>query len=262
LSKGLFTREPKLNRISISQINMYDRCPEQYRQRYILGRKIPPSGLMLQGSVYHQAHAENFKQKITTMKDLSTSDMADAYATFWDRGIDNNPNYSRDEIVWEEEPRKVKDEGYFLLNLYHTTISSTIIPKEVETEKTKVINRDLDAVGILDLIKVDDVIVDHKVSRRSQSQQDVDRDLQPSMYLWINDKEQFEFHRAVNKKNPEIQILKTKRSQQQRERFVEMIKNIYALIQTGIFVPRCDTFWCSKNFCGYFEICKARLNVY
>ena len=265
--RGLLDK--KLPRLSISAINMYFRCPLQYEFRYIKGIKIPPVGVMVQGRVYHQTHAGNFSQKVTSMRDLSLSDMADMYATKWENEVEKNSEYSIDEIMWEgEQPYKMKDEGFSLVKEYHLLISPEIVPLEVEQEKEMRISDELRLHGILDLIaKIDSKgissrIIDHKLSKRSENQNDVDRDLQASMYLLLNPSSSIlEFHRMVKKKRPEVQILKTSRTEEQLARFVEMAKNVQLLINTGIFYPKCDSFWCSKNYCGYWDICKEKLNI-
>jgi len=263
-------------KLSVTQINMFLRCPVQWEFRYIKHIKTPPAGVMLQGRVYHSTHAENFRQKINTGKDLSLSDMSDIYATSWNKEVVNNSEYSFSEITWDESPGKVKDGGYDLVKLYRNNMAPLIIPKEVEIRKSKKISQNLEGMGILDLVIdklntpngsvetsdiIGDLIIDHKVSGRKQTQDEAERDLQATMYLWLTDSDTFEFHRAIRKQKPEIQIVKTKRTEEQFNRMLNMIKQIHALMKLGIAFPRCDSFWCSSNFCGYYAMCKARLNV-
>lgn len=246
-------------KISATKLGMYNRCPIQYEFRYIKGIKNPPNGLMLQGQVYHKCHATNFEQKIKTLKDMDLADIADAYVTFWDSEVINNPAFSRGEIQWDEDPEKVKKMGLSLVKQYHLEVAPEIIPKEVETYKLKDIIPNLKAEAYLDLIDVNDLIIDHKVVGRKGTQADADKDLQATMYLWITDKGEFEFHKIIRKKIPEIQKIKTIRTEEQKLRFISMVKKTFELIQTGIFVPRCDGWQCSEVFCGYWNICKARL---
>ena len=249
----------KVSSLSVTQINQYLRCPVQWEFRYVKGIKIPPAGAMLQGRVYHETYAENFKQKIQTLVDLPITDLADIYANCWDKEIVQNTEFSFSEILWDEEPSKAKDEGFSLVKLYRELVAPQVIPKEVEVKINKVLASNIEMTGRLDLVDDQDIIIDHKVSKRSQSQETVDRDLQASVYLWLKDSSRFQFHRVVNKKQKEVQILGTTRTEEQLRRVVNMILKTHSLMQTGIVPPRCDSFWCSKAFCGYFETCKARI---
>ena len=266
--------QKRLTRLSATQLNMYLRCPQQWYLRYVKGIKIPPAGNMMQGRIYHLATADNFKQKIETGKDLEFDVLEDMFSEHWKKAIDDT------DVNWEgEKPATLKDEGRLLLKCYHTEVAPRVHPKSVEEQKVKnVIPGILDAVGITDVIDNNNKILDHKLSAREKSQSDADRDLQATMYLWLRPEcKTFIFHQVIKKRptknmlvrdpeSPSIlpykNLVSTKRTAQQVDRFVLMIADTYKLMQTGVFPPRCDSFWCSEKWCGYWNICKARFSTH
>ena len=61
---------PKPKYLSVSQVNMYLRCPLQYMFRYIEGLKLPPKSAMTLGKSIHFGIEGNYRQKIDSHKDL------------------------------------------------------------------------------------------------------------------------------------------------------------------------------------------------
>ena len=62
--------EKKKRPISPSQIDMFSRCGEQYRRRYIEKDRLPPGVAMIRGRGVHEGVAENMRQKRHTYCDL------------------------------------------------------------------------------------------------------------------------------------------------------------------------------------------------
>ena len=56
--------------ISVSALEMHQRCPKQYEFRYVEGMKIPPGIALIRGKAFHSGVAHNYKQKIESAKDL------------------------------------------------------------------------------------------------------------------------------------------------------------------------------------------------
>ncbi len=117
--------------LSPSQLSMFERCPEQYRHRYVLGEKEAPSGAMLWGTVDGKAHALNFDQKIETHQDLPVEEVREAFAGLLDWEIDRSGGPS--EIDWRDDtPASIKDRGAALVGHYHRTVSPRIQPTATE----------------------------------------------------------------------------------------------------------------------------------
>jgi hypothetical protein len=75
------SKPQKKPHISPSQMDMFFRCGEQYRRRYVLGEIVPPGVALVKGSAVHKAAEVNYRQKVETHVDLALSDLTDAAAT-------------------------------------------------------------------------------------------------------------------------------------------------------------------------------------
>lgn len=252
--KGLISVKGKVkehDHLSHTQIGMWLRCPRQWYYRYIEGLKIPPPGAIILGSSYHIALAVNFIQKIETEVDMPTDDVLDAYSDSFDKRV-----CEENIIDWEDQnPGVVKDQGAGLVKIYQKEQAPKVIPIEVEQEyKATIANTEL--VGIIDLIKNDFVVADHKTSVRAYNQDDVDRDIQATCYAFLlGIPIDFEFHVAVKTKQPKIQIVQTSRTQKDIAWWVDMVTDISKLMKTGIAPPNPNGWHCSPKFCGYWQIC-------
>lgn len=66
--KGTWLDE-RIAHLSASSLGMFRRCPEQWRQRYLLGRKEPPGEGLVIGNFFHGAMEFNYHRKIRTRED-------------------------------------------------------------------------------------------------------------------------------------------------------------------------------------------------
>lgn len=72
--------------LSPTQIGMYQRCPRQYKYRYLDGLKEPPVLAMIEGGTHHVCFEVNNNHKIKTGEDKQSSEMIEMFAdTFHDR---------------------------------------------------------------------------------------------------------------------------------------------------------------------------------
>jgi len=223
---------------------------------------------MFQGRAYHSALATNFKNKFEKEEDLPMDDVLDVYSTYWEA-------YLSDHIVEDDEEKAeviefenvdwadmdkgaVKDEGVRVLKMYMKNIAGAIIPSLVpETEMRKEIpDSNIMMVTIPDLITTK--VIDHKLAGRRKSQSEADSDAQASFYSFVTGLNEFEFHVGVRKLVPEIQIVKTDRSNQEIDWWLDLARNVGYQMDSGIFVPNPTGWWCQRAYCGYFDICRGR----
>lgn len=117
--------------LSASQITMFQRCPEQWRRRYLLGQVERPGGALVWGSADHYAHEQNFTQKIVSHEDIPVADVKEAFAEGFERAIERNGGTT--EVVWgDDKPDDLKDRGVKLVEAYHGQVSPTVQPVQVE----------------------------------------------------------------------------------------------------------------------------------
>lgn len=240
--------------ISNSQIGMWLRCPRQWEFRYIKGLKLPPKGVMVQGTAYHGALKKNFENKIQTKEDLSISDILDAFDSSWNEAVSLD---GKEQVDWEErDADDLKDEGANCVSIYHKKMVADIDPVSVEQRVEMPIGKDLTCVGYIDL-ETKNNIIDHKLRGRSMNQADADRDTQALTYCLMQEKKNFAFHVMVKKKFPEVQVVSVKKTVKDIEWWLESVKQIAAQIRTGICPPNPTGWWCSEKFCGYWNLCKG-----
>ena len=249
-----------LDHISWSQIDMFNRCPRQWAFRYIEEMRIPPSGALVEGSVYHQTLENNFRMKLETGKDLHVDECLDMFSDIWDKRVSDE-----EAIDWEDEqPGDIKDEGFELVETYMTQRAHLVMPKLVEhVAIRKVLG--IEVVSVLDLVTNEEKIVDHKTSSRMWNQDQADSHGQATTYNFTLDKiVPVQFHVAVKptKTLPaRIQILETKRSMKEILWWVKMVEEILSQMQSGVYPPRPGGWYCSPKYCGFWGLCQEKCSV-
>ena len=249
-----------LDHVSHSQINMYLRCPRQWKYRYIDGLKSPPSGPLIVGSAYHTALEGNFKQKVSSMEDLPVADCLDLYSDAWENRL------LEEEIIWDKlGPGESKDQGAGLVEEYITSTAPSVQPAEVEkTCYSEVAG--VKFVCRVDIVDMQKAVIDHKTSSKAFSQDDVDYDIQASAEAFALGRPiVFYNHVAIKLKTPRIQVVKAYRLQADIDWWVSMATEVVLQMETGLAPPRSiDAFgkkgyWCNERFCGYYERCRGEL---
>lgn len=169
---------PQIERLSATGMKMFLRCTEQYRQRYILGSKKPPSLAMLTGRADHQAIEHSMRQKIETWTDLPVGEVVDRYVHVVETEVEeaggiNELEDRPDVTTWD----MARTRGVDGVTKYHRTISPQVQPVEVEEEfSIEVPGLPVPVIGYVDLVAVasdlsggGETIIDRKTSGRSVS---------------------------------------------------------------------------------------------
>jgi len=164
------------------------------------------------------------------------------------------------EVDWEGmRPEEVKDEGYSLVRAYMTKVAPLVQPVEVEEWRVSEI-AGVPFVNRIDLINDAGVVLDHKTSNKSYSQADVDRDMQASAAAFsLGRPILFENHVAIKTATPKIQIVRTVRTREDIEWWLDASCAIILQMKSGIAPPRPNGWWCSPQYCGYYSMCRGNL---
>lgn len=256
--------------ISPSQLDMFTRCGEQYRRRYMEGEIIPPGVALLKGTALHVGGAElNFKQKIKTRKDLPASQLVEASAAAFDNRI------KVDGLLLSEDEKSVgkkktvgaaKDSLALMVELFAEDVAPQYQPAEVEIKQRIVMPGPRDLLGRVDLITEDELIQDSKTSGAMKAQSVWDKDVKLSFYALT--------YQALKGKPPKgiaidqlvhrngsstparhKQVLTT-RSRDDLQVVVNRFNAMCEALDKGIFMP-CDagSWACSSKYCGYWKTC-------
>ena len=240
--------------LSVTQIKMFLRCPLQYFFRYKQGIKIPPNSAMTMGRCIHQTIEDLYKKKIEK-QEMAEDEVKERFSNHW--GVESKETqFKRDEKSGE-----LKDEGIKLISKYVEDIAPTVQPKELEKRfELEFENVPYTLVGIIDLIETGGIIVDHKCSKRSPNQSDIDRDIQLSAYqlgyrsMYGKDPSGLRYDYVVRNKTPKTVQCQTSRSPEALNRFLKLVGHVSKAIENEIYFPNASMISCSC--CGYKDLCR------
>ena len=207
-------QDSPISRFSAYSLNMLMRCPEQWRQRYVLGRKQPPNPARLQGSADHKAIQWNFEQKQTTGVDAPMKEVEERFV------------YELDERIEAEDADKGDREGIIetglpLVSMYRRDVAPYLLAEKIEEEfvmPAESFGLPMDVVGYIDYVMLDydpmrgEVmetehrrLLERKTSGRSASQPKADWVVQGRVYQLVHDLP-IEWHVSVKTKTPKVQV--------------------------------------------------------
>lgn len=186
--------------LSATQIGMFQRCPEQYRRRYVLGEKERPGAALIWGAADHAAHEQNFRQKITSGVDVDVDVVEGAFAEKFDREVE----FFGDEIEWGgDKPGELKDAGVALVAAYHRQVSPKVQPTAVEREfEIAVPGVAVPVIGRMDL-ETEFPAIERKTSRQSTKKVKPSWRIQGLLYQLV-EKRPVAWHVSVKTKTPAV----------------------------------------------------------
>jgi hypothetical protein len=246
-------------------MSLFGRCQEAYRRRYIEGEIIPPGISLLRGTGVHHGAKVNFRQKISSHKDLKKKDVVDASVAAFEEKIES------DGISLTKEEKSIgknniigsaKDEVVGLSEIYITEVAPEYQPVQVEQQQRIILKGKYDLMAVMDLADDKERVIDLKTTGKKKNQKDIDNSDQLSFYALV--------FKAINKKLPksvrlEVLISKKKNERQMLEGIktdidleilIRRINIMIEALKTGVFMPCSKDNWlCSEKWCGYFKSC-------
>lgn len=244
--------------LSVSSINLYQRCPEAWKRRYILKEYDPPNGKMILGSAAGAAEAQHFGRMIESGAGLSTEDVLDEFASEWE------DRTSREEVDWQgDKPGALKDSGAGALRVYHTQLAPAVEPVAVEREfELAWEGCGFGLTGYLDLEDSDGAICDFKMTGQRWSADKARGELQPTVYLAArraegNPASGFNYHTMIRTKQPTAEVVGTERSERQLDLLTDRVFAIARSIEFR-WLNDCwegtgpDLAWLCRS-CGYAD---------
>lgn len=250
--------------ISPSQLDMYLRCGEQWRRRYVLKEVIPPGIALIKGGAVHKAAEVNFGQKIESHEDLPVATLCEAAAEHVDATVSKDGLFlAPDDPPMDVALGQAKDSAVSMTKVFAGAIAPRIQPALVERFVTIPLPaHSHDLLGRLDCATDHDEVIDLKTSGKRKSQDDVDRSDQLTFY---DAAFQYETGRpckgvrlevVVETKTPTAQTLRRVRGARDREILLAKINTMLAGVAAGVFLPAAPGSWCcSPRYCGYAMTC-------
>jgi len=257
--------------ISATQLEMWWKCQEQWRRRYVEREVIPPGMALLQGKSYHSAAEANGRQKIDSHADLPGVDIVEVAVSSFEAGVIEGYELTKAEaargakVVLGEN----KDQVAALAALYALEQAPDYQPVMVEHRSRIVLSQaSHDILAVTDLIDDQHRVVDFKTAKRKQPQSAADESTQLTIYaaacLRESGREPAEVRLdcAVKNKTPSRQVLSSHRSKGDYAALAKRIDATIAAITAACKgdVPFCPAspgaWWCGANWCGYYRTCE------
>ncbi len=252
--------------ISPSAMDMFLRCGEQYRRRYVLGERIPPGIALVKGGGVHHAAEVNYRQKIESHTDLDDKVLCDAardhiHHTVAAEGLMLAP----DEVA--RGVQRVRDEAVdravALTREFRRTVAPQVQPVVVEEFVRVVLPKaDRDLLGRIDCVDSHEQIRDLKTASRRKSEDEVQRSDQLTFYhvayaaKYGKPPAGVVMDVLLDQKLVGTQRLASQRTEGDKKVFLARLNAALAGIRAGNFQPApLGTWWCSPRFCGYWHTC-------
>lgn len=252
--------------LSPTQLEMYCRCPEQYRRSYIEGEKIPPGIAALKGTGLHRGAAVNMRQKLESGVDLPASEIVEAAISAFETEVHGGVSFSREEfgrgshIVIGE----AKDDLREIADCHARVQAPDYQPVFVEEKiRIELPNAPRDVLGILDLADAKRRVIDLKTAGKKKSQSDADDSVQLSVYAAAYQVKTGEPPAEVRldcvvqtKTKTDRQVVTSDRGPRDFQALANRINAVTKGIQAGVFTPATPgAWWCGPKWCGYFSTC-------
>lgn len=257
--------------ISNTQLDMYWRCPEQYRRRYIEGERRPPGIALLVGGGMHKGAEVNFEQKIESREDLPPSEIVDAAVA----GFETRVSADGFSCTDEEAGRGIKavlGEAKDLTARLAAAHAFLQAPEYQPTE-VEVATRILFPSATHDLLAITDLrddkkrVVDLKTAAKRRPKNTAHRSTQLSIYAAAyqvdHGEPPSELRLDILTKGKESvrQVLETTRDIDDMRILASRINATLAAINAGSFPPCSPDSWiCDPKWCGFWATCPYRMN--
>ena len=250
--------------LSISQLDMFSRCGEQYRRRYLDGEIIPPGIAARIGTGVHKAAETNWREKMRTGQDMPLDAVQDCAADAYDQALQDGVFVPPDEAAGAKlAMAEGKDTVASLAALFRQELAPMITPALVEEKITiNLPGVDLPVVTVLDLYTADKALRDLKTSSRKWGQDKADASHQPAAYREAVKQVTGEYPATLcfdvltSGKAPALQTLQTQRGSGDTTILTRKFQLMCTSIKAGLFLPAQPDHWCcSMKFCGYYFSC-------
>jgi hypothetical protein len=250
----------------VSALNMLNRCPEQFRRRYIEKEIRKPGIALLVGTATDRSVTADLKQKIDTGVLLPVDEVKaiarDTFMEEWDRGV----QLSEDERIdgLENAKDKAVSKSVRLASLHHEELAPQIEPTHVQRDWVLDLeDYPVELAGTFDVQEGFKSIDDTKTTAKSKSQSEADKSLQLTTYAFAQQVldgqpvESLKLNVLVDTQVPKVQVLTTKRTERDFDVLFNRIENAVEVMQKGVYPPTSiDDPLCSPRFCGYYGTCK------
>jgi len=256
---------------SPSSFSMLQRCPRQWQERYIHGRKARPAEAPLVGTAVHKAVELNFGQKIDSHEDLLLPTLLDYYGDAFPAVVELEQERAGAEVEWDTSLGKAQARGKEMLAAYQNQVAGRIQPTAVETMISVDLGLPVPVEGRFDIERIETVI-DLKSGKQPTRKPKEDWRIQAAVYGSARSKP-VEFHsvsasatgRPTVVTPLESEALLLQPDAAERKQLIETLRALSALAcfymaeygpdETWPTLGRFHTWAC--DYCGFRNDCPA-----
>lgn len=212
-----------IDHISASSMKMLARCPEQWRQRYVLGIKKPPEAAQVWGGADHKAIEHTFQHALDHKgQHAPVAEVKERFVAAVDERIEESGGF--DEVVWRGGTKKERTaeyddmlhRGQALAAHYRTEVAEDYLPVTLEEAfSIELPGIPVPLIGWIDLTAIyaqlatDEPqagsIIDRKTSAKSKRGPEADWLVQAMIYQLVKPLPH-EWHVSVKNQQPKVQV--------------------------------------------------------
>jgi CRISPR/Cas system-associated exonuclease Cas4 (RecB family) len=257
---------------SPSSLSKLQRCPRQWQEYYIHGRRERPGESILVGSAVHSAVEMNFGQKIESHEDVAITELLDYYGSTFPVIVEREQERAGEEAKWDTTPARAQERGKAILAGYQSQVAGRIQPLAVETAISIDLGLGVPIEGRFD-VEREDSVIDLKSGKKATYKPKEDWRIQAVVYGAAKNKP-VEFHSAtasavtnkVTIVTPlEAEAMLLQPSVREREELLRTLKALAALATSYMAEYGPDEPWPTMgvyhawacDYCGYRNDCPA-----
>lgn len=257
---------------SPSSLAMLQRCPRQFRHRYLLGEKERPGEALVVGSAVHLGIEHNFGQKILSGEDVSIVEIQEFLeGAGWDVALSDQQERSGLDVAWDAGEEEARKRMLAMGMAYHRDVAPRVQPLEVEGWVEANFGLPLPVIGRFD-VRTEHRLIDAKTGKTATYKPKPEWRMQAGCYEGMTGLG-VEFHTLAASKtgkatiatplsNPELEI---RFSEAQRANVVQMIVGLAALAQHYMDTYGYEQEWPTTGwmhpwacgYCGWRSSCPA-----
>lgn len=256
-------------KVSHSRMNMLSRCGEQYRYRYIEGRRSRPGVSLLVGTAVDRAVTSNLRSKIDAGELLEVEEVdsiaRDALEFEWNR---SEIQLHDEEVAAGVAVTKgaAVDKSVRLAHLHAATLAPAINPTHVDRGFVLEIEEfGVEVRGWIDIQEGTGSVRDTKTTGKTPSADIADKSAQLDLYAlaatFLDEARRIP-EVALDylidlKKGARATSYASVRNEETNGRALARIERFVLSVASETYLPtNPDSWWCAAKWCGYYDICK------
>ena len=238
--------------LSPSQASTYLACPAKWYFRYLIGLSEPTTGALALGKAFHGTLARNFRQKMSTGRDMETQELREVFAEEWSSAI------AEAALRDDEDGDEIAATGQILVAAYLAEAAGSLQPHAVEqTVQGEIAG--VNVRGIVDLLDADGRVLDFKTASKRPNGISAEHSLQLTTYAMITPGASGLCRLDTVTKTKTVQVIQQSYQVGAEDR--RFAETLYPMVQEsirdGIYPPRRSSPTCSRRYCGYWRECES-----